>query len=234
MDGKKQLVENLNKKIVIFVPLHITSIQDIYMVNMQSRFFSACKKILNVTTIMTLDEDLTGKFKNLYINTSTDKFIDMTSLSPKNYGIVVPTFKAIDLAAETKADIFIRITQDTNIIDFDAFVNQVKALTQENRFICGRKDICSDIKKYLLEIDIKQKEEQFSFIQGNFICASFDLWKENYKKLPNSVKHYCDDSIFSYLCEHISGVKPTFINNTFWEEKRTKDVYYLENLYKNA
>lgn len=224
-------------KIGLFVPLHITAIQDIYMANMQSRFFAYAKKMLkkkpiDIHSIMTIDEDQTKHFDDIYINSGTDFLIDMRK--DKNYGIVVPTFKSIEKAVSENCSIFIRLTQDTQIVDFDKFINTIEKLQSNSRFICGRKDTCSDIKNYLKEIDIEQENPKYDFVQGNLIIADIYSWVEHYKKLPPSVRHYCDDSIFSYLCEYNGKIKPTFIEKDFWEENRTKDVYYLESLYKNA
>lgn len=201
------------------------------MANMQSRFFAFAKKRLNLHSIMTIDKDDTRHFDDMFINSATDCLIDMRA--DKNHGIVVPTFKAIEQVSKEDCDIFIRLTQDTQIVDFDKFEQQIKKLEKlSTLFICGRKDTCNDIKDYLKEIDIDQKELSYDFVQGNFIIASFSLWKDCYTKLPESVRHYCDDSIFSYLCEHKGNTKPIFIENDFWQENRTKDVYYLESLYK--
>ena len=219
-------------RIALFVPLHITAIQDIYMANMQSRFFYYAKKRLDIFSIMTIDEDQTNRFYDIADLRGTDALIDLRK--ENNYGIVVPTLKAIEQVNNEflPCDIFIRITQDTQITDFEKFEKTIQNLLRLDKFICGRKDTCSDIKNYLKEIEINQIGDSYSFVQGNMIMASLSLWKDYYTKLPQSVKHYCDDSIFSYLCEHKGGIKPIFIENDFWKENRTKDVYYLESLYK--
>jgi hypothetical protein len=218
-------------KIIIHVPLHITAIQDIYMANMQSRFFKECKKYFNVFCIMTIDKDITNKFDDLFVNTSTDKIIDIRKEKPV-YGIRNPTTKALECAFSMNCNIFIRITQDTQIFDIEKFVTLINSLSKSNKFICGRKDTCSDIKKYLKEIGIEQNDKRYSFVQGNLVIASIELWEQEYKRIPKSVQHYCEDSIFSYLCQYSSKVNPTFINNDFWRENRTRDIYYLESLYQ--
>lgn len=216
----------------IFVPLHITAIQDIYMANVHSRFFSYCKKYLNVTTIMTIDRDYTNKFDDLYVNTATDHLIDLRDKD--STGIVAPTVCAIDKAADENCSIFVRVTQDTQIVDFGKFISFVQDLCQKERdFICGSKDICRNIKKDLEGVGITQQNSQYAFVQGNMVIASMRLWEKRYKQLPSSVHHHRDDSVFSYLVEHLDNVKPTFINMDFWRENRTRDVYYLESLYNS-
>jgi len=213
-------------KLGIFTPLHIKSIENIYMANYQYRFMKACDKIFDeVVPLMSIDRDETGKFNDMYI-------IELRGIN--DYGIVKPTLKAIEYFDAYDLDYILRITQDTHIIDFDEFVKLVNNL--ESPSLVGGYDICCDIQDYLKEINIYQKDTRYKFVQGNFILASKDLW-EYYKKLPKSVKHYCDDSIFSYLIEHEAGIAPQFIDRwnyqNIWRHDNSKDIYYLESLFKD-
>lgn len=219
----------IKEKICLYVPLHITSVEDIYMANMQSRFFHECKNFIpNIITVMSIDKDSTRAFNEKYVNSGTDMLLDMREKT--SYGIVEPTFAAIDISEKESADILIRITQDTQILDIDKLVDTLLDFFADGkRCICGKKDTCSDISNYLSDIGIIQKG-RYDFVQGNFIMANTSLWSKRYKMLPDTVRHYCDDSIFSYLCENIDEIKPTFVKR-FWEENRTKDILYLESLF---
>jgi hypothetical protein len=216
-------------KLAIFVPLHINEIEDIYMANCQSRFIDKCKQKFEVISVMTIDEDKTNKFDHM--NEVSCHMIDMRKSG--NYGIVNPTIVSLNYCFDYKPDIIVRITQDTQIIDFDSFVHTIDTFPEQG--VVGGHDECSDISDYLAEINIIQANKKYKFVQGNFIAASSNLWLY-YKKLPQSVKHYCDDSIFSYLVEYEAGVVPTFVGRwdeqKIWHHNRTKDVYYLESLFR--
>ena len=202
------------------------------MANMQSRFFSYCKEHLNAVTIMTIDKDETGRFDELYKNTSTDYLIDLRDRESR--GIVAPTFCAIDKAADENCDIFTRITQDTQVMNFDRFIRLVQDLSErEEPFLCGRQADYGSMKEHLAQLGMTQEEPGYRYVQGNLITASMDLWKRRYKQLPRSVRHYCDDSVFTYMVEHLDNIKPTFIKWDFWQEYRTRNIYFLEALYNN-
>jgi hypothetical protein len=221
-----------DKKICLFVPLHITAPEDIYMANMQARFFSFCKTKLHLVSVMTIDYDATTLFDRMFVKSGTDFLIDLRDKPAA--GIVFPTFCAIDKAVEHQCEIMVRITQDTSVIDFDRFIALVRKLSaQQTDFICGRKDVCQNIKEHVESLGLKWNMDSYNYVQGNIIIAGTNLWQKRYKQLPPSVRHYCDDSVFSYLLEMLDGVKPIFIERDFWYEFRTKDVYLLESFYNN-
>ena len=215
-------------KIGIFVPLHITAIQDVYMANCQSRFIERCSREFDVVSAMTIDHDATSKFDS--INEISCALIDMRSAD--GYGIVQPTLAALDFMSIHKPDIILRITQDTQVIDFDSFVELINISSDG---LVGGYDECDNIGNYLQEIDIVQEDKNYRFVQGNFVLASVNLW-EYYKKIPVSVKHYCDDSLFSYVVEHETGNSPIFVGRwdeqKIWRHNRTRNIYYLESLFR--
>lgn len=218
-------------KTLLFTPLHITSIQDIYMARYQARLFRSLQS--ECVGMATLDADNTGKFYELLNNKEIielkfDHFLDMRIGGRHSNGIVEPTFAAIDKAVELGCDKMIRITQDTQILDS----NRMMEINRTHNSIYGGKDTCSDIRRYLAEINVVMQGEKFDFVQGNFIMASTDVWVKYYKKLPTSVRHYCDDSIFSYLAKD-GGVELEFSDDKFWLHNRTRDIYYLESLLRN-
>lgn len=214
-------------KFGIIVPLHITAIQDIYMANYQSRFINKCSSYFDVVGCMSIDKDDTGCFNNL--NEIDQHIIDLRNLN--NYGIVLPTNKMLEYMKLQNVDYVLRITQDTQI-NIDKCTELFKDVNGD--CIIGGYDMCNNISKYLKEINVEQ-DGDYKFVQGNFILASSRLWYEYYRKIPESVKHYCDDSIFSYLVE-INGVEPKFVGKwdeqLIWKHNRTRDVYYLESLYR--
>lgn len=209
----------------IYCPLHITSVEDIYHANQQARFFLRCKQDLCALPIFTLDKDKTGCFDRLW-RSQGSVFLDLRD-KPCT-GIVDPTVVALDYIKD-HCDVFMRITQDTQVINFGLFEAHLKMLTGE--YIVGGMDECDNITNYLRSIGVEKKPGPYKFVQGNMIISNMSLWQRFYKALPKAVKHYCDDSIFSYLVEHQGGVKPSFVVNKFWDHNRTKDVYYLESLY---
>lgn len=213
-------------KLGLFSPIHVKKIEDIYMARYQMRFFREIAKHYDCEYTITLDCDETGKFHQLFGDCS--RVIDIRGRDPT--GIVKPTLCAIDYFSDKKVTNLIRITQDTQVDSYELIGTFIKKYhTYENKIV-GCKDRCSDIKNYLSELQIYQDENEYQFIQGNFILASYNLWQKYYKITSTVVKHYCDDSIFTYLLENRENVKPTFIKD-FWIHNRTKNIYYLENLY---
>lgn len=220
--------------ICIYTPLHIMKIEDIYHANYQSRFHKFCRdQFKDCYTVMTIDTDDTHKFNELFVNTGTREVIDLKH--KHSTGIVDPTQCALNHVKDKNINLFLRITQDTQIIDSNRFITLMNNHINDNNCLVGGSDTCRDIKHYLKQLNIEQINTLYTFVQGNFILASYQLWEKYYMMLPQSVKHYCDDSIFSYLVEH-NGTRPHFLckhdQSTIWKHNRTKDTYHLENLYK--
>jgi hypothetical protein len=213
-------------KFTIFIPLHIATIKDIYMANVQSLFLGELKRMCNILSIMTIDEDQTNKFDDFQKIKNVDCFLDLRELFISN-GIVIPTLKAIQ-HTNRKCDVFIRMTQDTQIINIEKFVHLLNSLSSTS--INGRSDFCNNIGAYLKEIGINYDGNVYKFVQGNLIIAHFYLWEKYYSQLPKSIFHYSEDSVFSYLCEHCERIKPNFIKMDFWKENRTVSAC-LENIH---
>lgn len=222
-------------RLFIFTPLHLREVHEIYMARYQDRFMKVCQeRFQNCFTAMTIDTDLTGKFDELF-SSSVEYLLDMRD-QPRT-GIVDPTIEILKKAEEWGADIILRITQDTQITDMNKFVNLIYKVASTNApFIFGAPDVCDNIRHYLAEMGIYQVCEKVKFVQGNFVFSTAQLWFDYYRKLPESVKHYCDDSLFSYLVEHKAGVAPQFIDwdNAPWKHNPTRDVYYLESLFQGG
>jgi len=120
------------------------------------------------------------------------------------------------------------MTQDSYITDLPGFM---QLITQHKPGeITGGKDTCADIVDYLKELGITMEDKRYSFVQGNFILACYHTWITYYTMLPKSVRHYCDDSIFSYLAEKTGGVILNFVAPV-WRHHRTRNIYDLEALY---
>lgn len=210
--------------ISIFSPIHVNNIEDIYMANYQARFFNFLKTNFDIDGYITIDKDSTGKFDELFVNISST-VIDLRDKNPT--GIVNPTKNVINLIGN-KTSHMLRVTMDTQIPK-DDIIDFINVYKDVGDVIVGCKDICSNINGYLEELNL-ETIKTYDFVQGNFIFSSMNMWKTHYINLPKSIKHYCDDSVFTYMVENISNVKPIFIKD-FWKHNRTKNIYYLESLY---
>ena len=214
---------------VLFIPVHITQKADLYAVRLQLRQFRALRERLPaLQLIITLDKDPTGYFNEkvlpAVLSTENCEFIDMRESFAR--GIVAPTRKVIETVPDNV--LLMRLTQDSYFTSIDALVKHIEDIGDSD--IVGGRDVCSDIRHYLKQIGVSMPEERYAFVQGNFILACAAIWRKHYLRIPPSVQHYCDDSIFSYLAEK-DGCTLRFVNPAFWCHNRTRNVYDMEAIY---
>lgn len=60
---------------------------------------------------------------------------------------------------------------------------------------------------------IKPIGYQYDFISGNWVVATLNTWLNHYHKLPKSINHGVEDTLFSYFVEVLNNGALVFIDN---------------------
>lgn len=161
-----------------------------------------------------------------------DHFADLRD-HPAN-GIVRPTKHAIQIALDQGVDILVRTGQDMVLTNLPKACRQI-CQTPENALVGGA-DVCTNIKGHLSAMGIKQIGDRYKFVQGNWLQATTKVWAENYLRLPDFIRHYCDDSLFSYLLEMERNGKLCFTPGAeiIHKHRRGESAMYFDSLLPDA
>lgn len=212
------------KKVCLHIPLHIKTQEHRKMLIEKKRIFKDFNT-LDIDVIFTVDkDDFNSDFSDIPI-------IDLRK--EKSTGIVNPTNKAINYFYKRHGDncFMIRTGQDVQV-DIKGMFDHIQWLQKKSfkdEFLAGVFDEWhNDIKNEAKKVNLEVSESKIRFIQGNFMSAPIKVWKNYYLKLPDTINHYKDDSMTSYLLKS-SGGKLEEIN-CFW--KHNPSSYFNKHLLK--
>lgn len=219
-------------RIGIFTPFHISEEKDVSMFFYHRRLRRTMARMMTamgheLVGIGTIDKDATRTFPK---NPQYPEFQAIGDLRDKPAdGIVRPTKWAIKTAEKLGVDILVRTGQDMIVTNPDIACEQI--LATEPGTLAGSADECGNIRQHLRDLGIKQKGNKYRFVQGNWMQAYLDVWRENYLRLPPKVKHYCDDSVFSYLVEKDRGGRLVFTpgNRIIHKHRRNEPAKFFDD-----
>jgi len=224
--GDQTAIKKLN--VVLFIPGHIKINEQVEMIQHKE---SLRQQILN-KNIPWLNFKLIYSFDDLDIdvnihNLRVDHVFNLLKYQRK--GIVFPTKVAIKYAYSLFGNncLFIRMGQDIDI-NIDKLINRLNICRHNlnENYIIGKYETEYNFRLCWKCLPAKERnliDDKWRFIQGNLLIAPIQTWNDYYFKLPESIYHYADDSILSWIISSHNG-KLIGIDQ-FWHHYENNDTW---------